>query len=256
MNDIKDTYLTIITIVKDDRYGLEKTYHSLKYLIKYDINFQWILVDGTSIPLDKSFIKEINPKIIEEPDFGIYNAMNKGIKFAIGKFLLFLNAGDILNNSKGIKSLEKNLKKENNDVICYSWIAVINKTKFYKIANFRNNKITRLLRMPSSHQSMLYKKDKLKNNLFDENFKICGDYAMYLNSLNKGWNYKIHNNIFLVGFSHDDGISTRKPRILAIESAKAIFKYTSKNIFIKTFISLIIITRAFLRYYFFRFLKI
>lgn len=246
-------YLSIITIVKNDQLGLEKTYLSLNNLIKYKFLFEWIIVDGTFTPLDKSFIKDLIPKVIEEKDDGIYNAMNKGLDYADGKYLLFLNAGDTLNNLKKIKYLKKILEGEINDILCFSWNQKSNNKQFYKIANLRKNKFTRLLRMPSSHQSMLYLRDKLKTTKFDTDFQICGDFALYLFSISKGWKYKIYNDIFLVTFV-TDGISAKKPSLLAFESSKAIYKYSSANFFIKFIISMIIFFRGFLRYIFIMFL--
>ena len=249
MKKIKNIYLSVITVVKNDQYGLEKTYNSLQIFKKFGFYFEWILIDGSSIPLNKSFIKKKDTIIIEEEDFGIYNAMNKGIDLATGKFLIFLNAGDTLINSKQIRNLEGKLRKNNVDVICFSWKTIINKKAFLKKSYLRKNKFSRLLRMPSSHQAMLYKKEKLKTNKFDESFLICGDFAMYLNSLSKMWKYKIYDKNYFIEFS-TEGISTKKPILLARESSYAIFKYSNTNLFIKIFISGILIIRAILRYFF------
>ena len=254
MRKKKDINLTIITIVKDDYSGLVNTYNSLQYLIDSQFMVQWIVVDGTSIPLDKSFMKKPYPIIIEEIDFGIYNAMNKGINLAEGKYLFFLNAGDTIIKSSKIQKIKNILKYENEDIICFSWKTRIKNKTFKKLAGYRGNKIRRVLRMPSSHQSTLYKTEKMKKNKFDEQFLICGDYAMYLNSLNKNWGYKIYKKIYLVVFM-TDGISTKRPFLLAKESIIAIFKYSSINLFSKMGVSIYLFLRTYLRYFFIIFIK-
>lgn len=70
----------------------------------YD-DFEYIIVDGASTDGSQDYLREIEKKwdrptnrlhIISEPDTGIYNAMNKGIRMAKGDYCLFLNSGDYL----------------------------------------------------------------------------------------------------------------------------------------------------------------
>lgn len=98
--------LSIITICYNDKDGFEKTARSvISQTCLSDV--EWIIVDGASTDGSVEAIQqavealratdpEVNVSWRSEPDKGIYNAMNKGIRQAQGEFLLFMNAGDCL----------------------------------------------------------------------------------------------------------------------------------------------------------------
>ena len=60
---------------------------------------EWVVIDGGSKDATLSVLQQL-PKppdvLVSEPDKGLYDAMNKGVKLAKGEFLLFLNADDWL----------------------------------------------------------------------------------------------------------------------------------------------------------------
>jgi glycosyltransferase involved in cell wall biosynthesis len=97
--------LSIITVNKNNADGLEKTCQSVAW--QNFENFEWIIIDGASNDNSVDIIKKYAYKMahwISEPDTGIYNAMNKGIKLAKGDYCLFLNSGDWLLSSDSIKA--------------------------------------------------------------------------------------------------------------------------------------------------------
>lgn len=60
-------------------------------------DYEHLIIDGASTDdtLEVATrLRNPNLRIISEPDKGLYDAMNKGLKFATGKYVLFLNAGD------------------------------------------------------------------------------------------------------------------------------------------------------------------
>jgi glycosyltransferase involved in cell wall biosynthesis len=62
-------------------------------------DFEYLIIDGNSRDGTKERLAGIGDsrvRSLSEPDKGIYDAMNKGVKLARGKYLLFLGAGDQL----------------------------------------------------------------------------------------------------------------------------------------------------------------
>ncbi|NDP23058.1 MAG: glycosyltransferase, partial [Paludibacter sp.] len=97
-------FLSIVTINYNNCIGLEKTIASV--ISQNYRNFEFLVIDGDSTDGSKAIVAKNKDRInysISEPDTGIYNAMNKGIKAASGEYLLFLNSGDVLN---GVIALE------------------------------------------------------------------------------------------------------------------------------------------------------
>ena len=91
--------LTIITINLNNLDGLIKTVNSvLEQTIR---DFEFVIVDGSSTDGSVGFIQDTADRFpgliwISEPDTGIFNDMNKGIRLSHGDYLLFLNGGDTL----------------------------------------------------------------------------------------------------------------------------------------------------------------
>ena len=98
--------LSIITINYNNSVGLERTLNSV--LTQTYGEFEHIIVDGASTDNSVNVIKEYVRKVesgewrvksvvwTSEPDNGIYNAMNKGIRKASGEYIQILNSGDML----------------------------------------------------------------------------------------------------------------------------------------------------------------
>ncbi|MAH80309.1 MAG: glycosyl transferase [Rickettsiales bacterium] len=87
--------LSIITVVYNAKTDLHKTLEELKQ--QQFTDFELIIIDGGSTDGTLDIIKDYNDIVsytVSEPDNGIYDAMNKGIKAAKGDWITFLNAGD------------------------------------------------------------------------------------------------------------------------------------------------------------------
>lgn len=64
-----------------------------------DRNFEWIVIDGKSTDTTRQIIESAGSIVstwISEPDFGIYDALNKAIRIASSEYYLVLGADDRL----------------------------------------------------------------------------------------------------------------------------------------------------------------
>ena len=117
--------ITIVTIVFNDKRGLERTLESVRPQKTSDI--EWLIIDGLSTDGSHEVSNnnlDVVDQVVYEPDDGIFDAMNKGIGLASGRYILFLNAGDEILPG-GIQTLLKS-GKTGSDIICHA-ITVVNK---------------------------------------------------------------------------------------------------------------------------------
>lgn len=102
MTEKKEYSLSIITVCYNARGGLQRTLDSvLEHKRRYPLDIEHLVVDAASTDGTPELLREwLDAGKIEayvsEPDAGIYDAMNKGIRLARGKVLYFLNADDTL----------------------------------------------------------------------------------------------------------------------------------------------------------------
>src|ERR1700761_3218970 len=100
--------LSVITINYNNSAGLKRTIESI---VSQDFaDFEYIVIDGASTDGSAEVIKQYESQIsywVSEPDSGIYDAMNKGVRQAKGEYLLMINSGDLLVNNKVLDTVFK-----------------------------------------------------------------------------------------------------------------------------------------------------
>lgn len=181
--------LSIITINFNNETGLIKTISSLESLKEKD--FQWVFIDAASIDnshaIAKNFAKD-GDIIVSEPDLGIYNGMNKGIRLASGDKILFLNSGDTLGQT--ITSFHEVNIDPTADLCLYGF-AIRNQIRMPR----RN--WWRFWSMPTSHQAIIYSRRLLEKFSFDESYRYSADFEHYLR-INKRKLLIILNHLTLI----------------------------------------------------------
>ena len=95
---IMQPFFSIVTVSYNSAKTIEKTIQSV--LAQSFTDYEYWLIDGQSrdntIEIAKQYEEQFEGKmhIISEPDGGIYDAMNKGIKYSKGKLICLLNSDD------------------------------------------------------------------------------------------------------------------------------------------------------------------
>lgn len=121
--------ISVITVTYNAGKVITKTLESLK--LQSFKNFEHIVIDGKSKDDTLQKIKEYylpQSQVISEPDRGLYDAMNKGLKMAKGKYLIFLNAGDTFHDKDTLRKYAE-VASGDKDIIYGDTIIVDNNGK-------------------------------------------------------------------------------------------------------------------------------
>ena len=170
--------LSIITVNFNNCDGLKKTIDSV--IAQTFSDFEWIVIDGGSTDGSKELIEHYAEHFsywVSEPDTGIYNAMNKGIKEAKGDYLQFLNSGDWLCDDK---ALERCFKHGFDTDVAYGDIFFCsgdNKDLFHYPQHLS---LRFLYNYSLGHPASFIKREILQTELYDESLKIVSDWKFFL----------------------------------------------------------------------------
>ena len=189
-------------------------------------NFEWIVVDGGSDintqRIWQQYRHRIN-KFVSEKDSGIYNAMNKGIRMATGEYLLFLNAGDSLEDAEVINNVIK--MKLDRDIV-YGDVRPVGRGDGKRVQTFPDFiEKSYWIRHTICHNATFIKKSLFDEfGLYDETLRIAADWKKWLELfLLRKCSYK-HIPITVTRFD-ENGISTDpKRRWLLMKEREMILK--------------------------------
>ena len=183
--------LSIITVNLNNREGLQRTINSV--IAQTWRNFEWIVIDGGSTDGSKELIEQYSDNFaywVSEPDSGVYNAMNKGVKVAKGEYCLFLNSGDWLCNAT---ILENVFSKDRNADILYGYMQIDNPKSDTDTltGTFPNQALmkptlhwTDFIGNTLPHQSTFIRKHLFDIiGLYDETYQIVADNKFFIQAI-------------------------------------------------------------------------
>ena len=159
--------ISVVTVCRNACAMLARTMESV-WMQTYT-NIEYIVVDGDSTDGTLELLKKSSDKIsvwISELDKGIYDAMNKGASLANGQWVIFMNAGDCFADSY---VLERIFTKSYQADVIYG--DVLKNGQVKKSLSPRNSH-----RMYFCHQSVLIRKELLKEFPFDISHRMSADF--------------------------------------------------------------------------------
>lgn len=205
----RDVLVSIITPC----YNSEKTIRqTLDCMIHQTYqNYEYIIIDGASKDSTMDIIRQYSPlfgkklTIVSEPDNGIYEAMNKGIRMAMGQLIGIINSDDYYEND-AIENMVAAMTDEKYQILygflrCFEGEQEI-KVELYHHSNLSNKMIT--------HPTCFVTKPVYEDyGMYDASYRSSADYEFMLRIYDRGGVsfipvYKIISNLRYGGMSHSE----------------------------------------------------
>lgn len=176
--------ISIITVCRNVGEAIGETIESI--LTQTYTNIELIVIDGASTDNTVEVIKQYENKLarwISEPDKGIYDAMNKGLRIASGEWVSFMNVGDSFADDNVLKSIFYDAKIPDNIKLIGG-----NTNNFFPDGHIEVHHATSAesikYQIPFSHQACFTRRELDRSSgafQFDLRYKIAADYNLFYN---------------------------------------------------------------------------
>jgi glycosyltransferase involved in cell wall biosynthesis len=178
--------ITLITISFNSKNFISATFQSVKNQSYKD--YQYLLIDGGSKDGTITIAKEQDhiSKIVSEPDKGIYDAINKGIKNSTGEIIGFLNSDDTFYDENSLQHI-LDAFDDNTDCVFGDLIYTDSDKsikRVWKGSAFKKGAFKKGW-MPAHPTFYCRRSIYEKLGLYDDSFKIAGDFELMLRFLEK-----------------------------------------------------------------------
>ena len=231
--------ISVVTINKNNKKGLEKTINSVLSQTIYD-DVEYVIIDGNSSDGSKEILEKYKDKLsfaISEDDSGRYDAMNKGVKNAHGDYVLFLNSGDYFYSDNVLATLSENATED----VVYGDIIVSYRNGSYVQKYSDTIEPTYFLTKSLPHPASLIKRQLLLDEPYYEDLDIVSDWCFFYKKLviEKRSYRHVNCNVSVFGL---DGISSTNNKQL-MEEKEVCYKRLAEAFPYKVIVSLTTWTR-------------
>ena len=228
MNSIHPTF-SIITVTYNAGKVLEDTIQSV--ISQTYRNVEYIIVDGNSkdntLEIIGKYSKHIS-KMVSEPDKGLYDAMNKGIRMATGDYLCFLNAGDKFHAKETLQRIAETLKDKDLPDVIYGETAIVDEGGNFlhmrrlstpERLNWKSFKQGMLV----CHQAFLAKRELALKYPYDMQYRFSADFDWCIRIMKEA--KCLHNTRLTLIDYLNEGMTTRNHKA----SLKERFRIMAKH---------------------------
>ncbi|MDR0613798.1 MAG: glycosyltransferase [Dysgonamonadaceae bacterium] len=228
---------SIITVTCNAAQWIERTIQSI--ISQSYSGIEYIIVDGGSTDGTLDIITDYKLRItdkgcrfrwISEPDGGIYDAMNKGLKLATGDYVWFINAGDSIHSPDTIREIVNQLSTVNRQPSIIYGETEISDTRGNS-SGMRRLKAPEKLTWKSfkmgmlvSHQSFIVKREIA--GAYDLQYRYAADFEWCIRCLKKADH--ILNTHLILSYFLEAGFSAANRKASLKERYEAMCRYYGK----------------------------
>lgn len=201
--------ITVITVTYNCDKLLLKTIRSIA-VQEYD-NLEYIIIDGNSTDKTLDIIKDNLKDIsfwISENDSGIYDAMNKGIRFSSGEWIIFMNAGDTFSHQNVLKNIFQDTQLIEYDVVYGDVILQYSNYSYIK----RALPLTKMdHKLSFCHQSSFVRRSVISEYMFNTKYKLAADYDLFFRLYKDSYKFLYVNTPISI-FESESGAANNNER--------------------------------------------
>lgn len=202
---------SVITVTYNAGAVLEDTIQSV--ISQTYRHVEYIIVDGASKDGTLAVIeryKERIARVVSEPDKGLYDAMNKGMRLATGDYLCFLNAGDSFHEDNILQQMVHTLTGHSLPDVLYGETALVDKEGHF--VRMRRLSAPEVLTWKSFKQGMLvcHQAFFAKRSLaepYNLQYRFSSDFDWCIRIMKKA--RTLHNTRLTIIDYLDEGMTTR-----------------------------------------------
>lgn len=220
---------TIITVTFNAAKVLEETIQSI--LSQSYKNVEYIIVDGQSkdgtLQITDKYKKWIHC-LISEPDKGLYDAMNKGIRIATGDYLCFLNAGDKFHDTHTLQSIVHSLKENELPDVLYGETAIVDHNG--KFLHMRRLSTPQTLNWKSfkkgmvvCHQAFFAKRELAVQEPYSLSYRFSADFDWCIRIMKRA-NHLHNTHLTLIDYLNE-GMTTQNHKASLKERFRIMVKH-------------------------------
>ena len=185
---MNSTRISIITVSYNNAGTIADAINSVLAQTYKDI--EYIVVDGASTDGTKDIVASFGQRIsrfISEPDKGLYDAINKGIRIASGEIVGILNSDDFFCNNTVIERIVESFRENEIDAV-FGDVRFVDTVNTSKVVRYYSSKHFKPARfrfgfMPA-HSSFYVKRELFeKLGYYKTDYKIAADYELLIRFL-------------------------------------------------------------------------
>jgi glycosyltransferase involved in cell wall biosynthesis len=230
LNHTNTKKLSVITVTYNAEHTLERTLKSVREQTYPAI--EHIIVDGNSNDGTVALIHRYENerlKWISEPDKGLYDAMNKGIKMATGDYLCFLNAGDTFYDTDTVQKIFASSDENHSPDILYGETAIVDDNG--RFLHMRRLQAPKNLTWKSfkhgmvvCHQAFIVKRELVEP--YDLSYRFSADFDWCIRMMKKAKN--IYNTDLILVDYLNTGMTTANRKASLRERYRIMEKHYGK----------------------------